>query len=118
MNKNNMEEMKNRVGELENLMDSYVRTERHLEQHSDIASKNQIHHAHEIQKERSEQIENLENKIAYGNNSGNNELENAKANYEKTEKYISYNGDHMSTAQLNNIKEKQKNRKNLINYLE
>ncbi|MPM21267.1 hypothetical protein SDC9_67711 [bioreactor metagenome] len=111
-------EMKNRVEEVENLMNSYVRTERHLEQHSDIASKDQISHAKNIQNQRSELIDTLENKIAYGNNANNNELENVKANYEKTEKYINYNADHMSSAQLNNLKEKQENRQNLINYLE
>jgi hypothetical protein len=62
-----------RLDALESLVEAHTRTERHLEQHSDIASKEQIEHAKGIQKKREEQIDNLENILATGQH--NNEYD-------------------------------------------
>lgn len=110
-------ETKHRIEEIEKLTNCCVRTERHLEQHSDIASKEQIKDAKELQQERKDLINNLEDKIAYGENKHQNQLKNLEENYDKTEKYIAYNEDHMSSDDLNNLKQKQENRQNQLNCL-
>lgn len=115
---NSKNEIKNRIEEVERLMNSYVRTERHLEQYSDIASKEQINHVKDIQSERVQRMEDLENKIVYGDGYNNNEERNLEAKIKKTKNYTNYNGDHMSTSALNNIREKQENRKEQLNSLQ
>ena len=110
-------ETKHRIEEIEKLTNCCVRTERHLEQHSDIASKEQIEDAKELQQERKDLINNLEDKIVYGENNHQNQVKNLQENYEKTEKYIAYNTDHMSSDDLNNLKQKQENRQNQMNCL-
>lgn len=118
MSQDKHEKTKNMVEEIERLTNCYTRTERHLEQHSDIASEERIKDAKELQKERMGLINKLEDKIAYGGNHNQNELKNLKENYESTEGYINNNSEHMNKSDLNNLKEKQENRENQINWLE
>ncbi|MFX0548591.1 hypothetical protein ACOAKC_04580 [Hathewaya histolytica] len=115
MKKANEREVKNRLNELERTMENYVRTERHLEQHSDIASREQLENAKSIQESRREDMQELENSIVHGNDIENNtqqqQLENLKDNYVSTQGYLNHNSENMSREDLSNLKEKQENRK-------
>ncbi|OPJ57008.1 hypothetical protein [Alkalithermobacter paradoxus] len=107
-----------RVEDLINIVDKYTRTERHLEQHSDIASPEQIRHAQEIQRERKEQMENLKNIIAYGEHANaDTPLENLKKNYEYTQGYLEHNADHLDSETIEKIKEKQQHRKDQMKFM-
>jgi len=104
-----------RIDQLINLVDKHTRTERHLEQHSDIASPDAIAHSKEIQKEREEEIDNLKNVIAHGKHVNVNEFENLQRNYDFTNSYIEANSDKMDSTTLQKTKEKQENREEQIN---
>jgi predicted transcriptional regulator len=121
-NKNNFDKNKDygdqdekRIDQLINLVDKHTRTERHLEQHSDIASPEAIAHSEEIQKEREEEIENLKNVIAHGKHVNVDETANLQRNYEFTNSYISANKDRMDSETLEKTKEKQENRAEQMN---
>ncbi|HQD49539.1 MAG TPA: hypothetical protein PLL17_00195 [Defluviitaleaceae bacterium] len=111
------DENKRRIEQLENLVEAHTRTERHLEQHSDIASEEQLERAKELQRIREEEIEKLENIIAYGENYDNDELKNVQKNYEYTQGYINHNIDHMDEETLKKTLEKQEHRKEQIEFL-
>lgn len=51
------------VEELINIVEGHTRTERHLEQYSDIGDPERVSHARKIQGEREKQIENLKSAI-------------------------------------------------------
>ena len=111
------DENKRRIEQLENLVEAHTRTERHLEQHSDIASEEQLERAKELQRIREEEIEKLENIIAYGENYDNDKLKNVQKNYEYTQGYINHNIDHMDEETLKKTLEKQEHRKEQIDFL-
>ncbi|HOQ17139.1 MAG TPA: hypothetical protein PLC16_05985 [Defluviitaleaceae bacterium] len=111
------DENKRRIEQLENLVEAHTRTERHLEQHSDIASEEQLERAKELQRIREEEIEKLENIIAYGENYDNDKLKNVQKNYEYTQGYINHNIDHMDEETLKKTLEKQEHRKEQIEFL-
>lgn len=100
-----------RIEELLRLDNRYVRTQRHLEENSDIASLEQIKHSFEIQDEREERMENLKNIIAYGKHEQVDEVDNLKRNLEFTDHYIQRHKDHMDEATLENSRAKQEHRK-------
>ncbi|GIM28543.1 hypothetical protein CPJCM30710_12090 [Clostridium polyendosporum] len=104
-------EIKNQVNQIIETVENYTRTQRHLEQNQDITSEEQKHQADRIQNERREEINNLTNKVVYGDNYNVNDKENLKENYEKAQTYMKYNAEHMSSEDLSNLKEKQMNRK-------
>jgi len=114
-------ENERRVENLIDIVENKTRTDRHLEQHSDIGDPDRLDHAHEIQHEREEQIENLKQTIVYGDNIKNdtkNQLESIKDNYTFAEGYINHNGDHMDEKSFQNLKKKQENRKEQIDQLQ
>ncbi|WP_058485881.1 hypothetical protein [Defluviitalea phaphyphila] len=111
-------ENKRRLEQLENLVEAYTRTKRHLEQHADIASEEQLNRAKELQNIREQEIEHLEDIIAYGEHANNDPLENTKKNYEYTQGYLNNNADNMDYETLEKTKEKQKHRKEQIDFLE
>lgn len=104
-----------RLEQLENLVEKHTRTERHLEQHSDIARPESIAHSKEIQREREAAIENLENVIVKGKHVNVDEIANLQRNYEFTNGYLEGNADKMDSVTLENTKEKQENRKEHLN---
>lgn len=111
-------ENERRIDHLANLVDKQTRTERHLEQHTDISSSPEnIEHAKQIQQERECEIENLKNKIAHGENSSNNYKENTEKRYLYTEGYLNHNADHMDKESFENAKEKQEHRKEQLDSL-
>lgn len=106
-----------RLDQLENLIEKHTRTERHLEQHSDIASPEAIAHADEIQNEREQEIDNLKNVIAHGKHVNVDETANLQRNYEFTKGYLDENSDRMDNETLQRTKEKQEHRKDQLNNL-
>lgn len=109
-----------RVDQLINLVENKTRTERHLEQHSDIGDPDRLDHAHEVQWEREKQIQDIKNAIVYGDNTKNDtqdQLQSLKKNYTFSQGYIEHNGDHMDPQALQNLEKKQDNRKEQIDIL-
>jgi hypothetical protein len=104
-----------RMDQLMNLVEKHTRTERHLEQHSDIASPDSIEHSEQIQEEREKEIDNLKNVIVHGKHVNVDEVSNLKRNYEFTGNYLKENADHIDQKTLKNTKEKQENREEQIN---
>lgn len=111
------EENERRVDQLVDLVEKHTRTERHLEQHKDISSPDQIKHAKDIQASRENEIDNLKNIIVKGEHSNNNELDNVKKRYKYAEGYIQHNKDHMEDNTIEMTKEKQEHRKEQIDFL-
>lgn len=120
--KDSMEEQKlandRRIEELLKISNRFVRTQRHLEENSDIASLDQIKHSFEIQDEREARMENLKNIIAYGKHEQVDEVGNLKKNLEFTEHYIQHHMDHMDENTLQNSKLKQEHRKGQLNFID
>ena len=106
-----------RLEHFENLMEKHTRTERHLEQHSDIASYEQLEHAEELQQIREEQMDQLKKKILEGPSS-DDEYENLNRNFEHTKGYLENNKDTMNPDTLKKTKEKQEHRKEQMDFLE
>lgn len=105
-------ENERRIEHLANIVEKQTRTERHLEQHSDISSSPEnIEHAKKIQEERQDEIEHLKNKVAYGENYSNNQKENTEKRLTFTEGYLNHNADHMSQKDIKNAEKKQEHRK-------
>jgi hypothetical protein len=113
---NTVEETK-RLEELENLVEKHTRTERHLEQHSDIASSNRVHEAKEKQEKREDSIEALEEKIINGDQIHHDESEGLEKNYIFAKGYMEHNCQHMDPEALENMKEKQQNRRDKMEEL-
>lgn len=111
-------ETENRIDELINVVENYTRTKRHLEQHSDIASPQQLHNAEHIQQVREDNITNLKDKIIYDTGGPTNEKQNIKKNITFTNGYINHNKDHMNKEQLQNMLEKQETRHHKLNELQ
>ncbi|MFU0825004.1 hypothetical protein [Clostridium sp.] len=122
-NKKDISEIENahRVDQLINVVDNYTRTQRHLEQYSHIGDPDNRDRAREIQKEREKEIKTLKNIIAYGDSKQGdpvtNELHNLEKNYAYAEGYLEHNNDHMPKEDIENLKEKQENRREKMNEL-
>ncbi len=110
-------ETANRIEELENIVESHTRTERHLEQHSDISSPENVRAAKEKQAEREDHIEILEDKIVNNGRTDNNETEGLEKNYTFAKGYMEHNKEHMDPEALENLKEKQQNRRDKMDGL-
>ncbi|SHI02810.1 hypothetical protein [Clostridium grantii] len=107
----------NRIDEIISTTEAYTRTERHLEQHSDINEPDNIRHTKEIQEKRKRDVENLKNKIVFGETFGESEYENLLENYAATEEYIEKNSDNLDKNSLKSLKRKQENREEKMNEL-
>lgn len=103
-----------------NLVENHTRTERHLEQYSNIGDKDNKKHAREIQDIREEQIEDLKNKLNGQNDTQtpDEQLCNLKEKYLKTNEYIRNNRETMTDDMLQHMGDKQHKRKNQIDNLE
>ena len=109
-----------KVDNLINLVENHTRTERHLEQYSNIGDSKYKEMAREKQNVREEQIESLKNQLT-GNTpkmSFSEQLENLKENHEKTKHYIENNFKNMSEDQLRNMAESQINQAKQIDVME
>ena len=114
---NTKQERLNRINELENLVEKHTRTERHLEQHSDISSDEALECSIEKQKKREEEINSLKSKIIFDDGGPTNEKENIEKNIFFSDGYMNHNADHMSDVDLTNLKNKQENRKDTLHTL-
>lgn len=109
---NNGLENERRVDHLVNLVEKKTRTERHLEEHSDISkSQENIEHAKEVNQKREQEITNIKNILAHGENANNKYQENTEKRFLYTEGYLNHNADHMDEVSFKNTKEKQEHRK-------
>jgi hypothetical protein len=118
-NKNEDVETQNerRIDQLINLVEKHTRSERHLEQHSDIASPENIEHSEDVQRQREEEINNLKNVIVHGKNVNVDEVSDLQRNLEFTEGYLENNADSMDKETLRRTKEKQAHREEQIDNL-
>ncbi|MBK1812435.1 hypothetical protein JHL18_17555 [Clostridium sp. YIM B02505] len=114
MNDGRKQEVENRIDQIVDTVEKYTRTERHIEQNQDIISSEQLEHAKEIQNARKREIDTLKDKIVYGDNYKEDEQQNIIDNMINAAGYIKNNGEDMSEKDLNNIKDKQANRKDQL----
>ena len=117
MNKRESREDANRVDQLIDLVEKHTRTERHLEQHSDISDPENLEHAERIQREREDEIDNLKNIIAYGEHKNSSEIDNLERNIKYTGGYLSHNADNMEEKTLKRTQKKQEHRKEQLDRL-
>lgn len=116
-----MDNNENKEGQVENLMnlvERHTRTERHLEQYSHIGSEENKNRAREKQDIREQEMENLKNKIVSDNGESKAEqIENITDNYKSTQNYMEDNYEHIPEQNLQNMQNKQQNRKQQIENL-
>ena len=119
MNKDGKElEKERRVDHLVNLVEKQTRTERHLEEHSDISSSpDNIEHAKQVNEERQSEIDNLKNILAHGENFNNDHKENTEKRLLYSEGYLNHNAEHMDETTFKNAKAKQEHRKEQLDQL-
>ena len=108
------------IDNLINIVENHTRTERHLEQYSNIGSKENKEHARKIQEVRESEIEDLKNKLNGKSDiqTPDEQLENLKEKYLKTNEYIRNNRENMTDDMLQHMGDKQHKRKNQIDNLE
>lgn len=96
-----------------NTVENHTRTERHLEQYSNIGDPYFRDEAREKQSVREKQIVDLKGHILgeYDKITPSEHFENLVDNYDGAEGYINNNRDSLSTEQLNNMERKQANRR-------
>ena len=115
---------KRQLDNLENLVENHTRTERHLEQYSEIGSKENKDNAREKQSVREHEINNLEGKILGENDSQTIEeqINNISENFNRTHRYMEENYERIPKENWDNLNKKQDNRidqaENLIDKLE
>ena len=119
-NNEKFEKKERQLENLENLVENHTRTQRHLEQYSDIGDKDNKDNAREKQDIREKQILELENKILGldSNEIPEVQLENLKESYASVQGYIENNRDKLSEEDLKHLEEKQANRREQIANLE
>jgi len=116
-----MDEKKERkVDNLINLVENHTRTERHLEQYSNIGDSKFKEMAREKQSIREEQIDSLKDQLTNEHHKMSTEehFENLKENYEKTRNYLGNNLGNMSYEQAHNMAERQANQARQIRQME
>lgn len=114
------EKIDRQLENLENLVENHTRTQRHLEQYSEIGNQKNRDNARKVQQVRETEIKTLENKIKGEDEkiSPQQHLENLKEKYYSTEGYIQKNKDNMNAEMLRNMQEKQQHREEQIMFLE
>ena len=108
------EKMDRKVDNLINIVENHTRTERHLEQYSDIGDPEYKEQARNKQDLREKQMDELKNQLT-GNEKNaptkEEQMEDLKQNYEFGEGYIASNKEHMNEEDLRNLERRQENRK-------
>lgn len=114
----NNEQKERQVENLVNLVEKHTRTERHLEQYSDIGSREGKERAREKQDVREAEMENLKDKIVSNNNESKVEqVPNLADNYKGAQIYMEENYEKMSEERLRNMQNRQQHRKDQIESL-
>lgn len=110
-----------KLDNLINIVENHTRTQRHLEQYSEIGDPKHKENAKDKQNLREKQIDELKDQLI-GNEQNaptqKQQLEDVKENYQFGEGYIKSNKDHMSQEDLENLEQRQENRKIQIDNLE
>ncbi|MBO5141400.1 MAG: hypothetical protein J6C46_00085 [Clostridia bacterium] len=113
------EKKEKKVDNLINLVENHTRTERHLEQYSEIGDPKFKDMAKEKQAVRENQIESLKDQLTneHQKMSSEEHLENLKENYEKTKNYFEKNFENMSEEQARNMVKKQFNQEKQLDQM-
>lgn len=116
----NYEKKDRQLCNLESLIENHTRTQRHLEQYSEIGNPENKENARKLQEVRKAEIKTLENKILGEDEkiSPEEHLENLKEKYYSAEGYIEKNKNGMNEEMLKNLQAKQQNREEQIRFLE
>ena len=118
MDHNNKDNKEDQVENLMNLVERHTRTERHLEQYSHIGSEENKNRAREKQDVREQEMEKLKSKIVSDNNESKTEqIQNLTNKYRSAENYMEDNYEHIPEQNLQNMQNKQQNRKEQIENL-
>jgi len=110
MNSDNQKK-ENQVDNLMNLVERHTRTERHLEQYSEIGSKENKQRAREKQDIREEEMNNLKSKLVNENETKTEQYENLAENYTRAQSYMEDNYETISPERLQNMQTRQNNRR-------
>ena len=110
MNSDNQKK-ENQVDNLMNLVERHTRTERHLEQYSEIGSKENKQRAREKQDIREEEMNNLKSKLVNENETKTELYENLAENYTRAQSYMEDNYENISPERLQNMQTRQNNRR-------
>ena len=114
----NNEQKERQVENLVNLVERHTRTERHLEQYSDIGSREGKERAREKQDVREAEMDNLKDKIVSNNTESKIEqVKNLADNYKGAQIYMEENYEKMSDERLENMQNRQQHRKEQIENL-
>jgi hypothetical protein len=106
-----------RINQLTDIIEKYVRTERHLEQHSDIAELEPLKHALKMQEVREAQIEHLKELIVQGKHGNGSERHNLERNFFYTSRYLDHYTSRMDEFTLEKTMEKQHHRKDQLSFV-
>lgn len=122
MGDNKFKKKERQLDNLENLVENYTRTERHLEQYSEVGEKEYKDIARKKQNIRENEIENLKNNIINdGNQTISEQINNIRENYDSTHRYMEDNYEKIPKEMWDNMNKKQDNRveqvENLIDKL-
>ena len=118
-NNENQEKKERQLDNLTNLVENHTRTKRHLEQYSEIGDLEFKEMAREKQEKREENMSKLKQGILdeKENQTIEEQLENLQDNYEAAQRYIEANRETMAPQDLQNLQERQQNRKNQMDNL-
>lgn len=118
MENNNSDKKERQIDNLINVVENHTRTQRHLEQYSEIGNPKNKQNAREKQNTREREIKILKNQILDTNlDTRNKQIENLINNYQNTEDYIDNNYNELPEEMLSNLKNKQNNRVNQLENL-
>lgn len=116
------EDIKDRkLDNLINIVENYTRTERHLEQYSNIGNPQFKEKAREKQDLREKQMNELKSQLIKNEKDSptkTQQIEDLKENYQFGENYKESNKEHMNAENLQNLEKKQENRKIQLENLE
>ena len=111
MNNDRDKKKARQLDNLENLVENHTRTERHLEQYSEIGDKDNKENARKKQAVRENEIQNLkENIIKDGRETIAEQINNINENYNSSHRYMEDNYDRMPKEMWDNMNKKQDNR--------
>ena len=112
MNNDKNKKKERQLDNLTNLVENHTRTERHLEQYSEIGSKENKDNARKLQGVRENEIQNLKtNIIKDGFETTEEQINNIAENYKSTQRYMEDNYERIPEDRWENMEKKQENRK-------
>lgn len=106
-----------RINQLMHIVEKHTRTERHLEQHTDITELQNLKHALKIQEEREQEIARLKELVVHGKHGNGNERDNLQRNFVYTSRYLDHHSGKMDEFTLQSTIEKQQHRKDQLSFI-